>query len=205
MATGDVYQCRWEFTETGLGTVYKPGFQVRQDGVSFDAATVATKMRQFWATTFGTAEVRSYYATELSLTAVLIRRIKPLEDLEQRITTSLPILGTSAADRLAPENAPLMSIRTARIGRSRRGRCYLPAPTEAALDEPGWWTTAFANDLVDAWAGSVGTLGAVGTLLPQVVFSRVLDDAEDVTLVKVDRRVRSQRRRNIETPSYIEP
>lgn len=203
MAVGDVYQVRWEFNETALGRKYTPGFQVRQVDPTFDAAGVAAAAVELWAGTIGANTTRSFYATELQLDAILIRRVKPLEDLEQRITTSLPLAGTSTADRLAPENAVLISHRTTRIGRSRRGRTYFPAPTETVNDEPGSWTTTFTQHMFDAWEAMQATLSGILTGQPQTVFSETLNSDELVTVSYVDRRVRSQRKRNVQSPLYV--
>jgi hypothetical protein len=223
LAIDDLYAVKMVFTESGLGKVYRPGFQVRQAGASFSLAAIGDACKAFWQSHGVTLATRAYYATEIELTRVEVRRIEPLEDLVQEYTTGLPIAGTSTADRLSPENAPLLSHRTGLIGRSNRGRTYLPAPTEDANDEPGWWTAAFVEDILDSWADSIATLGGVGTLLPQTVVTafsghtwaqdehgnwhkipteRTTKLSNDVTETRMDRRVRSQRPRNVKTPVY---
>lgn len=211
MATGDIYQIDMVFFESGQGKTFHSGFQVRQGGAAYDFNEIGDMCKSFWNDTLNTFTLKSNYPTELALQEVTSRRIDPLEDVIVRYNTGLPIAGTSASDRMPGEVAVLLSHRTANIGRSRRGRTYLPAPVEAVNDEPGWWTSAFITGVVENWADTIGTLGAIGTLLPQVVWSQKLKDDgvltpwSAVTQTRGDRRARSQRRRNIRTPQYVLP
>lgn len=205
MAVDDVYQVTMVFHDSGLVKDYTSGFQVRQAGASFDFNDIGDACVSFWDDVIGSAAIKSYYDADLALQEVKVRRVKPLEDVVQLYTTGLPIAGTAATDRLAPEDAVLMSHRTALIGRSNRGRTYLPFPDEGAEDASGWLTGGAVQDFADAWAGSIGQLGGVGTLLPQCVYSRLNDVSHDVTVSYCDRHFRSQRRRNVRAPQYFSP
>lgn len=202
MATGDVYYLKWKFEDTNLGTVYTPGIHVRQDGVSYDFNNAAAILVDVWNDVIGATAIKSWYKTTTQLTAILGRRVSPLEPIEQQYTTGLPIAGTGTSDQLAPQDSVLFSFRTALIGRSYRGRLYFPAPTESAEEPAGALGSTVATDMIDAM-NHLDDLGAIGQLTPQVVWSPLLSSAEDVTERRIDRRIRTQRRRAIENPIYI--
>jgi hypothetical protein len=202
MAVTDVYSVKWEFEDTNLGTIYTPGIHVRQDGASFDANDVADVMKDVWITAVGAVALREFYKTTTRLNAILIRRVSPLEPIEQRITSSLPSAGLSTGEQLAPGNAVLISMRTANIGRSYRGRLFLPAPTETVEDSSGSMSAVEAAKIL-ACVNQLDALDDVGLLTPQVVWSPLLSVATAVTQRRIDRRFRSQRRRAIENPLYV--
>jgi hypothetical protein len=86
-----------------------------------------------------------------------------LRDLRQ---ANLPLVpstipgsaGTTTGDPLPASVAAVMSLRTARAGRSFRGRCYIPGWGEGANDATGHIGTA-AKAALDAWA--LGFLSAI--------------------------------------------
>lgn len=203
MAIGDIYYAKWKFADTALGTIYTPGIHIRQDGASFDANNAADVLISVWNDVVTTEAIKAFYKTTTRLEAILIRRVDPLEPIEQTITTGLPIAGTHTGEQLYASTAILFSFRTAKIGRSYRGRCYFPAPVENKEDSDGALSVAGATTLIDSM-NLLDDLGAIGQLTPQVVYSPKLGTADEVTLRKVDRRFRTQRRRQIENPLYVE-
>lgn len=203
MATGDVYYVKFKFADTDEGKVYTPGFHVRQDGVSFDANAIATEMRAWWNNANPVA-MKTYYAANIELQAILIRRVSPLEPLEQIITTSLPVAGTSSGDGGDPGACLLISFRTPNIGKSYRGRMYLPSPSESYVESAGVITDATAQDIADQTKAHFDALGAIGQLTPDVVWSPKLSLATNVTRRLVSKQLRSQRRRTFRPSTYFE-
>lgn len=202
MAFGDVYYAKWKFNDVSLGVLNVPGIHIRQQDVSFNAANVAERMVRAW-NTYQTGGLKTLYVADMRLDAILIRRVKPLEPIEQVITTSLPIAGTAAGDETAPGVSPLVSWRTPNIGRSYRGRTYLPAPAESVQDVNGVLSVANAQRVADIMVDLMADLNDAFTLTPVTVWSPTLNLDTLVTQVKVDRRLRSQRRRQVEQTLYV--
>lgn len=203
MATGDVYYVKMKFADTDEVKEFVPGFHVRQDGVSFDSAAIAEACRDMWNADAPVA-LKSFYPANIELQAILIRRVKPLEPVEQVITTSLPVAGTAGGDGGDPQASLLVSFRTPYIGRSYRGRMYLPSPAEGKVESGGVLLDADAQDIADQISVRLSTLSDVGQLTPVVVWSPTLDDAFDVTRYLVDKRIRTQRRRQRKDAIYFE-
>lgn len=64
--------------------------------------------------------------------------------------TSAYPTGSNAADLLPLQNAIVASHRTAQIGRTGRGRAFLPGPTTSVMSTDGHLTTGLCNDWRDA-------------------------------------------------------
>lgn len=207
MAIGDVYRFAWKWTDAVSNSeVLTSGFHVRQDGASHDFNAIAVLMRDMWTTGLGgSGAVNTLCTSDIVLQSIVGRRVRPLEPVEQSFTTGLPSAGTEAAGQTySPQDAMLVSLRTASIGRKYRGRMYFPPPAEA--DAAGTIALASAQLLADAVEGLRDALDAVGLLEPMVIMSDVPPGTGPVTVVtqvKVDRSIRSQRRRQKKERSYI--
>lgn len=205
MANGDVYYAKWKFENTGSGKVMTPGIYVRQVGPTWLPDGVATNMIDFWNVTHGiTNGLKAWYNATTQLDAILIRRVNPMEPVEYQYSTGLPITGTDVADELDLQIAIDASWRTGQIGKSYRGRTYFPNPTEAHNPASGSaLSSTDATNLKAQLDWLRGRLNGVTTTAQIVVYSRKLGTNADVTLVKVDRRFRTQRRRQIKGALFV--
>lgn len=213
MAVGDLYQVRLIFGNASTGELLSTGFHIRQDLVTAPGmAQVGTAVKNWWNIAgTGTAE-KGRHPDEVTLDRVTLRRVVPDEPIEQSYTTGLPIPGTSAGDPLPPQTAILASLRTALIGRSYRGRMFLPPTTESFLSSGASLTAIDAqavltqlDGLRQEFANPVLGIGAAW-----VVLSRQHNGAPvvppigtEVTQIKVDRILRTQRRRADERAVYV--
>jgi|SRR3990172_3330456 len=208
MAQGEIYKVGLEFGDTSSGKLYHCGLYVlQQTAQGFNVDDIGAEVKAMWDTGHAAGnEVEAYYDDTTELQAVTLRKWDPLEPSIATYTTGLPLPGTATSESLAPSSATVVSLRTAKIGRSYRGRIYMPAMAESIVDqgalssvEADQLAVAFA-ELFDAWR-SIGLLGA--TIAEAVVYSKTLGTAERITHVKVDRRLRQQRRREL-TPALYE-
>lgn len=108
--------------------------------------------------------------------------------------------GTGSGVAAAANAAMTASLRTAKIGRSYRGRFYLGGLVQAALQDAQHLTTASATawtgvfmDFIEALDGINKTLVVVSRFINGV--ARVVAVATEVISVLVDTKVDSQRRR----------
>lgn len=107
----------------------------------------------------------------------------------------------TASGAAVPNNAALVvSHRTAKRGRSYRGRSYFTGIPVSAQNTPVAVTSTYASDLADAFITLVDAIGAVG--FPQIVASKQHNGAVTspaatnlVTATIVDTNFDSQRRR----------
>lgn len=84
--------------------------------------------------------------------------------------TSTPIVITHSAtgiagtgNQLPAEVAHVLTVRTARRGRSYRGRIYFPAVTTSFTDVNGNILATLVNNTLAQWDGAVTALGGAGT------------------------------------------
>lgn len=95
-------------------------------------------------------------------------------------------IGVLAGDILPTQTTGLIQSRTNVVGRSKRGRAYIPFPTEGVSDAAGLPTAAYLTKLGDVAAMVYtpftlnGAGGATVTLTP-TVHSRKLASWEDIT------------------------
>lgn len=73
------------------------------------------------------------------------------------------IVGGLATQSLPPQNAVLVSYRTANAGKSGRGRQYLPPVGSAHADLNGELITADRNTIDTAWTAVITGMATVGT------------------------------------------
>lgn len=149
----------------------------------------------------GSSAQKVNHSDALALDAVTLRRIYPIEPVEQLYTTGLPIMGTVTTLGNQPQDAILVSLRTPFIGRSYRGRNYLPPPADTKLAGPGQLTSGVAQDIATQFNDMIiSEFAALDH--PVVVWSPLLSVPSEVTTLKVDRFIRTQRRRQDNTPLY---
>jgi len=195
MAENDIYRVTLEFQDTDAGGPFmSSSYSVIQDAGTWDSQAVMSCAFDWWDAGYtGIDPAKSHFATTVALTNITSRRIDPLEPIIIASTETFPVAGTDTGNSLPPNSATLLSIRTEKIGRSYRGRMFLPPCSEA--DSAGNMVEADAQELADAFAAlcnaTATTLsgGRIG------VYSQVLGTFEPATDVKVDRRLRVQRRR----------
>jgi hypothetical protein len=105
-------------------------------------------------------------------------------------------VGDVAGEFLPLQNAVLVNWRTAKFGRSFRGKTYIPAIGEASVAN-GAVLSAFST-LIDTWATVLETLAGtdpVTASFRHVVYSRELLEANDVTSWVMSPYAATQRRR----------
>lgn len=147
-----------------------------------------------WTT--GTANPQSQYLLLLPLLyqsreLVVLNVADPLDNGSRQVT------GTgfrSAGDILPPQCCALLSIRTLGRGRSFRGRTYIGPLGEADNNQGSISTglqsalTSFVNSVFNSYGGISG--------LEWTIYSRRLEQANDVTQVLIRNFIATQRRRS---------
>lgn len=203
MAAGDIYRSLAIFSDADSGKEYTTHLDVEE----VTGAPLVTEMGDAWKAWWfdgldNGSPARSYFAPSIALTGVTMRRIKPLSAVVELYATGLPIAGTAADNPMYPSASILASMRTALVGRRHRGRMYFPPPHEGAEQPDQLLSAADAQDFSDGVLGLVDEL-TVFEYQP-VVYSVLDDQGEFITDVFVDRRIRSQRRRNVRNPAYVQ-
>lgn len=134
----------------------------------------------------------SYFGT-------IVQKILPLPQAAavQSIVASVP--GTGGVDLMARQVSGIISIRTLLAGRSRRGRAYIPFPTETMNANPGAPTGGYTANLLALSSQmeqdtTVVSGGDTCTLRP-VVWSRRLGIMTDVERCIPEAHWATQRRR----------
>jgi len=94
------------------------------------------------------------------------------------VSDALKGVGDLAGEQLPPQIAGLVSLKTGFASKSKRGRIYLPASSEAENDATGRPTGAYigqAEDIASAYvAGMVVSTGGGSASLNPVIYSRKL-------------------------------
>lgn len=194
MALGDVYHLTIVFTDSATSGRYTIGINGRQnDVVAPDVDDLGDDVVAWWDTGFSGTPMKAFICTDYALAQVDLRRIDPLEPVVTSYTTGLPKAGTASAEPLPAQNAALFSFRTGKIGRSYRGRVYVPGFTEAHTDTDGKISDANADLLAVEMTGLLASFEPDG--FTPVVYSSKLGVANDITSVLVDQWYRTQRRR----------
>lgn len=207
MSQNDIYRVTAVFTDSAVPKTYTTSFYLKQTTVvGFSVGDIGDLVKLWWNTAYASGvAMKSLYSTGMSLVEVTMRKWFPLSPTIDVYTTGLPVAGTVTGDNLPGENAVLLSLRTANIGRSYRGRMYLPPITETNL--AGQLSSGTATTIAEQFVGLVRdlqTTGAAGAARADtVVWSRVLSASSLVTQVKCDEIIRSQRRRNQRLAEYV--
>jgi len=160
-----------------------------------ELATIAAEVISWW----DAGGAKAAFSTGVSLTAVEATSTNVEPPIQVVDVTSLPMAGTLNSPPLPNNVAVVASLRTNNIGRSYRGRMYLPPPGENQVD--GNELTAGAQaTLLAVVEGLIDQLAVINVSL--VVLSCVQDGVEispgvatQVMNVIVNRGVDTQRRR----------
>lgn len=128
-----------------------------------------------------------------SSASVVQFRYTPLDGTTASTINPHAIAGTLAAVELPDNVALVVSLHTARRGRSYRGRVYQGPQASDQNGANGVPLLTHVNAVTAQWQGFLTSLAGSGVSL--VVASYRLATAEDVVSISVDRRWDSQRRR----------
>lgn len=133
-------------------------------------------------------------SAELALKMI---RVKQKRGGEAEGESTFLIPGTATGQRLPPQSAGLIRLRTGLSGKRRRGRVYIPGGTEEA-QSGGLWSNGHIAALLNLGNAliNVGDDGGGGPLFKLTIWSRKDLLSYNVTHCQVDPIVRSQRRRN---------
>lgn len=145
MAIGDFYKMTLRMTFTGVDTIVNT-FHYRQDTIPiFD--TPSNDLAEAWL-----EEVWPTYKAFLSARIVLqVIEVRPVDPAGDFWDESVGENGTGGSGDIVPlTSAPLVTWRTGLIGRTNRGRVYLPPPPEANQDG-GSLTSGYKTAIQD-WA-----------------------------------------------------
>jgi hypothetical protein len=207
MSAGDIYKLTAVFLNNGTGENQTTGIHfTQQAGLPLDMGISDTGpvMKDWWSVGLGgAAALKTFCSPDMSLVRIEQRMVQPLSAVVLQYVVGLPIVGTASGDDLPPGSSVVASLRTGRVGKSYRGRMYLPTFTEAFCNADGNLTSGDALSLADGVVTLIRAINAIVIGDPVVdVYSRVLSSGEAVTDVKVDQRIRNQRRRTVRTPVY---
>lgn len=202
MAIGDLWQALIVFDNTTSGEALSIGVYGAQAGSDPTLSAIGDDVKDWWSVgSAGVNPQKGFHTAEISLAAVKLRKVQPLSPVQTIYTTGLPIVGTAGDDPSPPQTAPLVSLRTANIGKSYRGRVYLPPLAEQFVDASSNISAGNAGSIRDNFQGLLNLL-SVDSFTP-VVYSKKLGLGTNITLVKVDTKIRTQRRRTDRTPLYV--
>lgn len=106
-------------------------------------------------------------------------------------------VGQISADGDPPQVSTLVQKRTARGGRSGRGRCYLPAPPNDQTTAGGGLEEAWRSDVEDAYVAGVTAIATDSglSLSTPLLFHEAAEEGDVITSFAVANRVATQRRR----------
>jgi hypothetical protein len=204
MAQDDVYRSIVVFDNLDSGEELSFHLDGRQPALLAPTmAAIGDDVKVWWDSGHsGATAEKTWHDSQLQLKRVTLRRIKPLEPIEQVYTTGLPLAGIATSDNIPAQNAALVNVRTANIGRSYRGRMYLPPVAEGFVDN-GKLSVTLAPLMRTAFVNLLSALD-VDDFRP-CVFSKKLNLSTDIVIssTRVDRVLRTQRRRADETAVYV--
>lgn len=121
-------------------------------------------------------------------------RVTALDGVSASVVYALVQAGAAAGDPLPGGVSWVVTLRTAKRGRSYRGRAYMGGFAEANNTAAGLVQSTLVTSMLSGWEGLRTTLSAAGWSL--VVASYKHSTAETVTSVSADAVWDSQRRRN---------
>lgn len=205
MAAGDLYQIVVSFTNADTAKDLSFTLSGKQPGLVAPSMTaVGDDVKDWWNTSLSSgAAAKSRSGEKIALASVTLRRVLPLEPTIQSYTTGLPIVGASATEEYTAQAAPIVSLRTANIGKSYRGRVFLPPVAEGFVGTSARLNAGEAADIAQQFQDLLDSL-AVDAFTP-VIWSRKLGIGTEVTAVFVDEWLRTQRRRQARTAVYVAP
>jgi hypothetical protein len=137
--------------------------------------------------------IKQLVSTTVGIDASLATAIDPLTGKnDDQVLTAETLVGTNVGDTLPPQNAVVVSLRTAKATKSGRGRFYLPPFAESEV-VAGLLTTTAQGQVSVAAQKMVQSLNGAGYIVQ--VFHRSTITGDDVVSVDVSNVVGTQRRR----------
>lgn len=210
MANQDVWQVRAIFDNSSTNEQLSFGFHFTESaGGAPSASDIGPHVVDWWDT--GADAVKQYTPSTMSLAQVNLRRVVPFDASMQTYNVGLPIAGTATGDMYASQASPLINLRTALIGRRYRGRMYLPPLSEVNVGPGGEIGLTVAENIRDQTSAMFAAIEGELEVDKVVVFSQAqldnpvgsADYKNAVTSVRIDRILRTQRRRADESPEYV--
>ena len=172
-----------------------PG-EVWSFGVHTNGSLAIAAAQTAWQTAV-TAFFSTAYAATLSTTteaseASTAELIQATGKQSAKLADPVNFAGTSAAETLPFQLAPVVSFRTALATRAGRGRIYAPS---LAVDQiaGGRMTTAAQGTLADSAAAMLTSLAGAG--LAPVLYSRTTRELQNILRIDVGDVIDTQRRR----------
>lgn len=188
MAIGDVFKLSLEMTFTGTDQIVNT-FHYRQEAVVI--GNPAEDLANQWVNdVFPT--YRLFLSDRIVLQVVTVRPIPPATNMADAI---VGLNGQHGSGDIVPlSDAPIVTWRTGQVGRSRRGRTYLPPPQESVQD--GGSINSTYKGLITDWADvNMQLLELAVVQWQQVIWSETLAEATPVTTYIVRDIMGDQRRR----------
>ncbi len=163
----------------------------------------ATQVVSFW--TNGSHGVETLYATTTVLDTVTAIQLGSTFHEVQRIDSPTTLAGTAAGEEGAGQLAILVSLRNVMSGARNRGRFYLPSPAEDAVDEGilGSAQGTRVDVAVTSLFTGMRTAGYTFFVFNDAVhpLDPVIFTKKTITFEKVDKVLRTQRRRTQKLPA----
>lgn len=202
VADGDIWRVTIGFTNDQTSKPQSTAFALEQVGATIDVADLGARVLEWWETGYGGAlGQKTRHTDDVKLRDVTIRQVSPAGPAFGVHTYSPVKPGTLSGDMEPAASSILCSLRTGLAGRSYRGRMYLPPTGEGLGDSQGNLTTTVANDVALCLMGMFSDITATHGHIPGV-WSATANAFTAVDEVKVDQRLRSQRRRAVRQPVY---
>lgn len=153
-------------------------------------ATDATEIAEGWETSV----LPNYLALLQNQYAVDMLRVRKLDDPSIGVDYDLSGSGARTGEACPPQTTALIKWRTAKFGKSYRGRSYLSPISET--DQNGGGITTTLETALEAFAGVAQGFTAGASFLTLQVYSRTLNEVTPVTTFLVDGFMKTQRRRS---------
>jgi len=201
MAVNDVYRVSIEFQGPGgAGQFFiTPHYEVQASlgSAEAEAEAVCIATEANWFTDALGAQMQQFMSSSVSAIACHARNLMQ-PTIGYDYIFPAPVGGGVAGDMLPPQDAMVVTLQTGKVGRSYRGRLYLPGLPETS-QVGGLFVTGLTADVQDAiekvrYMAYLGALGAFDFL--QCVWSKKLSEATVVSQYTPKGVVRTQRRRS---------
>lgn len=198
-AADDIYRLTIT-SRLGLDTIMQNTFHAAKAGQTSTPSAVLSALIAFMP------DYRTILTTGISVIRLSVENVftKAYADDEP-----VGFVGTSYASEIPSSVSVVMQLRTAFRGRWNAGRMYLPAPGAADITRDQLSTgsgvpkyATFVNAFMAQWTGATPTSGFNAVVYTKGVNANahhgaIPSGAEDVTVAKIDRILRNQRRRQL--------
>jgi len=141
----------------------------------------------------GTTGFRSFMRTSVNLAEVAVR--DEAVPNQPEYISEVDVAGTSSTDLLPVQTALCVTLRTAKAGRSFRGRLYFGGFAEGASGAAGRISENLQTGAADFVSAVAAGVNSIGGGLQLGVLSRTLDEINVVTSITVRDRVWDTQRR----------